>query len=187
LHLPSSTFPAGPLVLDASVLFNLLATGAAPDFLKALDVPCWVEERTAAEVRRMPGERAESMPLLPLFDGGHLRLCRMSPSAYDIYLSLISGSSTEALDDGESAAIATCVTGLGSIVLDDKKARRICAERFGQVSMASSLYLFVEAARRGDWDEERLSDAIQRARDVSRMSVVPAEREWFTSLCPGLI
>jgi hypothetical protein len=185
LHLPSNTFPAGPLVLDASVLFNILATGVAPDILTALDVPCWVEERTAAEVRRMPGEKTESMPLLSLFDGGHLRLCRMSPTAYDIYLSLISGPSTETLDDGESAAIATCVTGLGSIVLDDKKARRVCTKRFGQVSVASSLYLIVEAARRGEWNEERLLDAIQRAREISRMSIVPAERAWFKSLCPG--
>jgi hypothetical protein len=109
----------------------------------------------------------------------------MSPAAYDIYLSLISGPSVQALDDGESAAIAVSATGLGSVVLDDKKARRICSECFGQVSMTSSLLLLVEAARRAQWDGERLLYVIQRARDVSRMSIVPAERTWFMTFCPA--
>ena len=185
MSLLSSTFPSGPLVLDASVLLNLLATGNAPEILNALGVPCWVEERTAAEVRRSPGERTDSMPLRALFDDGYLQSCRMSPAAYDVYISLISGPSAHALDDGESAAIAVAATGLGSVVLDDKKARRICSECFGQVSMVSSLLLLVEAARRAQWHEDRLLHVIQRAREVSRMSIVPAERTWFMSFCPA--
>lgn len=176
----------GLFVLDASVLFNLLATGIAADTLEALGVPCWVEERTATEVRRFPGEKAESMPLQTLFGSGHLRLCRMSPVAYDIYLSLISGPSTQTLDDGESAAIAMSVTGVGSVVLDDKKARRICSERFSHVSIASSLHLFVEAASRGNWGDQQLVHVVQRARDVSKMSIIPTERAWLASVMPQL-
>ncbi len=93
LSLPSNAFPTGPLVLDASVLFNLLGTGMPKEILLALGVPCCVEERTAAEVRRMPGERIESAPLQPLFEDGCLQLRRMSGQAYDTYLSLLGGPS----------------------------------------------------------------------------------------------
>lgn len=182
LSLPSSEFPGGPLVLDASVLFNLLGTGMPKELLQALGVACWVEERTAAEVRRMPGQRTESAPLQPLLDDGSLKLCRMSERAYETYLSLLSGPSTDTLDDGESAAIAMAVEGLGSVVLDDKKARRILAARFPRVASGTSLSLIIEAARRAAWSEEKLRDAVTVARDVSRMAVVLHERALFAEL-----
>jgi predicted nucleic acid-binding protein len=182
LSLPSSEFPGGPLVLDASVLFNLLGTGMPKELLQALGVVCWVEERTAAEVRRMPRQRTESAPLQPLLDDGSLKVCRMSERAYETYLSLLSGPSTDTLDDGESAAIAIAVEGLGSVVLDDKKARRILAARFPRVASGTSLSLIIEAARRAAWSEEKLRDAVTVARDVSRMAVVLHERALFAEL-----
>lgn len=182
LNLPSSGFPAGPLVLDASVLFNLLGTGRSTELLRALGVPCWVEERTAAEIRRMPGQRTESAPLQPLIDDGCLNLLRMSEQAYETYLTLLSGPSTDTLDDGESAAIALAVDGLGSVVLDDKKARRILATRFPDVRSGTSFSLIVEAARRAEWSEQMLRDAVSMARSVSRMAVVFHERALFAEL-----
>ena len=182
LNLPSSEFPSGPLVLDASVLFNLLGTGMPKELLQALAVPCWVEERTAAEIRRVPGQRTESAPLQPLLDNGCLKLCRMSERAYETYLSLLSDPSADTLDDGESAAIAIAVEGAGSVVLDDKKARRIFATRFPGVASGTSLSLIIEAARRAAWSEEKLRNAVTLACDVSRMAVVLHERTLFTGL-----
>ena len=171
-------------MLDASVLFNVLGTGSPKELLRAINVPCWVEERTAAEVRRMPGQRTESAPLRPLFDAGCLSVCRMSEQAYETYLSLLSGPSTETLDDGESAAIALSVDGLGSVVLDDKKARRILSTRFGKVASPTSLSFIVEAARRAAWGEQQLRDAITQARSVSRMAVLFHERAIYDELFP---
>jgi predicted nucleic acid-binding protein len=182
LTLLSSNFPTGPLILDASVLFNVLGSGVAEDILRAIDVPCLVEERTAAEVRRMPGERVESSPLSPLFDAGYLQLHRMSAEAYETYLSLVSGLPTETLDDGESAAIALSTGGLGAVVLDDKKARRILSSRFAGVASATSLSFMVEAARRAGWGEQKLRGAITLARTVSRMAVLHHERAMYEQL-----
>lgn len=182
LHLPSSKFPAGPLVLDASVLFNLLGTGRPEEILQAIGVTCWVEQRTAAEVRRTPGQRTEGAPLQPLFDNGCLKLCRMSDHAYETYISLVSGLSTDTLDDGESAAIAIAVDGFGSVVLDDKKARRILSARFEQVTAGSSLSLLLAAATRANWTLAELRAAVSAARTVSRMAVVPDERPLFSEL-----
>lgn len=182
LRLPSSEFPTGPLVLDASVLFNLLGTGRPKEILQAIGATCWVEQRTAAEVRRMPGQRAEGAPLQPLLEHGCLKLCRMSEQAYETYLSLVSGPATDTLDDGESAAIAIAVDGLGSVVLDDKKARRILTTRFEQVIAGSSLSLLVAAATRANWTLLELRAAVSLARTVSRMAVVPDERPLVSEL-----
>lgn len=180
--MPSSEFPAGPLVLDASVLFNLLGTGRPKEVLQAIGVVCWVEARTAAEVRRMPGQRVESAPLQPLFDDGCLKLCRMSEQAYETYISLVSGPPTEALDDGESAAIAIAVDGFGSVVLDDKKARRVLSNRFADSARGSSLSMLLAAAMRANWSMQELRTVIAAARTVSRMAVVSEERALFVEL-----
>ncbi|AEA60135.1 hypothetical protein bgla_1g14650 [Burkholderia gladioli BSR3] len=169
-------------MLDASVLFNLLGSGVPKDFIRALDVPCLVEERTAAEIRRMPGERAETAPLRALIDDGLLQLCRMPETAYITYLSLVTGTSADTLDDGESAAIAMASDGAGGVVLDDKKARRILRERFPSLGYGSSLALMVMAAQRAGWELERLQDALTKARSTSRMAVVPDERPIFDRL-----
>lgn len=182
MSLPSSEFPAGPLVLDASVLFNILGTGKPKAILQAVGVECWVEQRTAAEVRRMPGQRTEGAPLQPLFEDGCLQLCRMSDDAYETYISLVGGAPTETLDDGESAAIAVATNGLGSVVLDDKKARRILSSRFGVANPGSSLTLLLTAATRANWTLQELRAVITAARTVSRMAVIPDERTLFSDL-----
>lgn len=68
------------------------------------------------------------------------------------------------------------------MVLDDKKARRILATRFPDVRSGTSLSLIVEAARRADWSEQMLRDAVSMARSVSRMAVVLHERALFAEL-----
>ncbi|NPT57266.1 hypothetical protein GNZ13_22475 [Paraburkholderia sp. 5N] len=150
--------------------------------LRAIGVACWVEERTAAEVRRLPGERSESAPLRLLFDDGCLQLCRMSEQAYETYLSLVSGLPAETLDDGESAAIAIAVHGIGSVVLDDKKARRILSERFTESRCGSSLSFLLAAATRANWSAQDLRAAITAARNVARMAIVPEERPLYAEL-----
>lgn len=130
----------------------------------------------------MPGQRTESAPLQPLFDDGCLQLCRMSEQAYDTYLSLVSGAPTESLDDGESAAIAIAVDGFGSVVLDDKKARRILSNRFTESTRGSSLSLFLAAATRANWSMQELRAAITAAREVARMAIVPEERILYAEL-----
>jgi hypothetical protein len=106
----------------------------------------------------------------------------MSEQAYETYISLVSGLPTDTLDDGESAAIAIAVDGLGSVVLDDKKARRILSTRFKQFTPGSSLTLLLAAATRANWTLVELRAAVAAARAVSRMAVVPDERLLFSEL-----
>ncbi len=130
----------------------------------------------------MPGQRTEGAPLQPLFDDGCLQLCRMSDQAYETYVSLVSGLPTDTLDDGESAAIAVAVDGFGSVVLDDKKARRIFSTRFKLASPGSSLTLLLAAATRANWSLDELRAAVTAARTVSRMAVIPDDQALFSEL-----
>jgi len=106
----------------------------------------------------------------------------MSDDAYETYISLVGGAPTETLDDGESAAIAVATNGLGSVVLDDKKARRILSSRFGVANPGSSLTLLLTAATRANWTLQELRAVITAARTVSRMAVIPDERTLFSDL-----
>lgn len=184
MSLPSNPYFTGRPILDASVLFNVLATGCPVELLRALGIVCFVEARTAAEIKRMPGEFRESQPLLSLLNDGCLQIVRMSEQAYQIYLSLVGGASLGTLDDGESAAIALAADGGGCVILDDRKARRIHCSRFPDVPCASSLLLFFEAARRGGMSDEQLRGMLRRARSVGRMAVLKEERSLFEAICP---
>lgn len=184
LNLPFDSFPDGPLVFDASVLFNLLGTDEAEEILICLGVPCLVEKRTRNEVRRHPRRDVNiADPLQPYITAGLLQVCEMSDTAYDAYLSLVQGQSEASLGDGESAAIALAVDTQSSVLLDDRKARSIHSNRFPRTPMASSLALLVHAARCGRWPASRLQSVVTRARAHARMSIVAAERALLQQIC----
>ena len=169
-------FPKGSLVLDASVIINLLGSGGASDILGALQVQCLVEKRTLEEITRhpIPGLYHEQ-ELTKLQELGLIQVHRMSAEEYRIYLELVSGPSTDNLDDGESAAIAVASCQRLGIVLDERKARRIQCNRFPDLAVTSSLRLFISAGLRGDWPLTRVRDIVYAARNFSRMNIVKSE------------
>lgn len=168
-------FPAGPIVLDASVIINALGSGRAQDIFRALAVPCYVEERTIAEITRHPIAGMSHVPDLTALTANCLQIHRMNSAEYAVYLRLVSGSTSNTLGAGESAAIA-CAHGQNlAVILDDAKARRIRTEQFPRVPTASSLSLFVEAGRRAGWADDQLWQLVQDARTNARMSVIKGE------------
>lgn len=178
-----SQFPDGPLVLDASALINLLGCGNPGLVLAALGVRCLIEQRTLAEITRHPvGDISREATLDALLSDGLLYPCRMTSEEYDIYLSLVSGRPSDVLGDGESAAIATaCGTG-HALILDDRKARRICGARFPGIPVASSLGLFIEAGNRAGWSIVQVRDLVHTAREMARMNVVRGEEPLLAAL-----
>jgi predicted nucleic acid-binding protein len=179
----SNDFPDGPLVLDASAIFNLLGCKRPADVLSALAVPCLIEERTLAEIKRhpIPGS-CHNEVLSPLLSMGQVRIHRMSAREYDTYLGLVDGKPSESLDDGESAAIAVAASLKHAVILDDGKARRIHLSRFPTIPFASSLRLFIVAGTRSGWPTEQLRELVHAARTNARMNVVKGEEALLSSL-----
>lgn len=179
----SDTIPKGPLVLDASVVFNLLASQRPDDVLRMIGEVFFIEERTLAEIKRHPIEgMCHKEVLARLVGDGLVHKHRMTQPEYDLYLSLVTGKPAECLDDGESAAIAVAVNSNYSVILDDGKARRIHRERFPSTQVVSSLGLFLAAGERGNWSNDDIRNLVANARAKARMNIVKGEEELFASL-----
>jgi predicted nucleic acid-binding protein len=174
LTLLSDYLPEGIVVLDASVLINLLGCRECVSVLKGLRTRCLMEERTLKEVRKhpIPGcDHAE--PLRTLISSGALEEVRMTQEEYDSYLTFVSGPLGTRLDDGESAALA--ISGrASSIVLDERKARRRAANDAKVASgltVASTLQLMLTSGHRQAWSVQKVRELVEAARQNARMGV----------------
>lgn len=168
--------PAGPIVLDASAIINVLGCGRTEEVFRGLGRECIVEERTLKEIVRHPiPEASHSQVIGNLADSGLLRIERMNSKEYEIYLDLIQGALPNRLGTGESASIAVSLSRRYGIILDDAKARRIYAALPGASVQNSSLKLFFSAAANMAWHKDRVLEIVVSARQYSRLSV-PKER-----------
>jgi predicted nucleic acid-binding protein len=171
LTLLNDLLPRGIVILDASVLINLLGCGDPVAVLTGLEEKCLMEQRTLKEVRKhpIPGMDLKAH-LSELFAAGTLEEVRMTEDEYETYLTFVSGSLGTRLDDGESAALA--ISGRGaSIVLDERKARRRAGECAKALVVASTLQLMVTSGYRQSWSPHRVRDLVAAARVNSRMGV----------------
>lgn len=177
--------PHGPIVLDASAIINLLGCGDFVGVMRGLGDACVVEQRTLNEVQRHPvpgtDHRSELDKLRSL---GMLRVERMTGDEYEIYLSLVQGSITSRLGDGESAAIALASKGL-AVVIDENKARSVITRSYPNILFFSTLRLLVTAGKRASWSVERVQNLVLLARLHARMGVPREERELLNALMDG--
>lgn len=178
--------PLGPIVLDASAIINLLGCGDFQGVLKALGAACVVEQRTLNEVHRHPVPGSDHGTVLEeLGTLGMLKVVRMTGEEYETYLSLVQGSITSRLDNGESAAIALTTRGL-PIVLDENKARGVVARAYPNVNFCSTLRLFLTAGKRGAWSTGHVQKLVLSARQHARMGVPRDDRELLGTLMTGV-
>jgi predicted nucleic acid-binding protein len=178
--------PPGTLVLDASAIINLLGCGEMPRVLQALGALCVVEERTLGEVLRHPVPGQDHGPVL---DGlrrlGALKVERMTAPEYEIYLSLVQGSVTSRLGNGESAAIALASRGY-MVILDDNKARSVVSREYPSTRFCSTLRLLLTAGKRGSWPIAQVQRLVLSARRHARMGVPRMERDDLSKLMDGV-
>src|SRR5579862_276045 len=122
---------SGGLVLDTSVWIKLLATDALEPILRALAVPCHAPEQVVAEVRRHPVTGvtflADNHPLRQM--SPTVTIVSLDSAELDVFLEIVGAPAGEALGDGEAAAIAVALSRGLDLAIDDRKARRILAER----------------------------------------------------------
>ena len=186
LPLLSDYLPAGPFILDASAIINLLGCGEMAAVLAALGSPAIVEERTFREVNRHPVQGLKHGPVLDgLLSTGTMQVERMTDSEYDTYLILVQGSLAQRLDDGESAAIALTARDF-PVVLDENKARKVVGRSFPSVLYFSTLRLFLTAAKRGSWPLTRVQQLVIASRQHARMGVPRDEQDLLARLMTGV-
>lgn len=182
MSLLSEQFPREPVVLDASVIINLLGCGEMVEVLEALGTSSIVEERTLKEINRHPIAGLDHVTILnTLRERGALLTERMTDDEYAAYLSLVQGSLTQRLGVGESAAIALAARG-HLVVLDENKARGVVSRGFPGVRYTSTLRLLLTAASRASWPLARVQKLVLDARTNARMGVPRDESHLLNEL-----
>jgi len=163
------------VVLDASVLINLNATGLSQGILETFSDRFCVTPNAVEELRR--GDQFghdDARPLQALIDAKVVAVWPLCARALAVYETLIDGSRGYYLDDGEAASIAFAAANEAALILDERKARRYAAQDFAQVSVGCTAQLLLHPSVRVVLGPEQQELAMQRALQLGRMRV-PAE------------
>jgi predicted nucleic acid-binding protein len=172
-----------PLIVDASAIINLNGTGCATAILSAIPNRIHVTDVVVDELRTdNRSSRDDARMLANLLAGRHVSEVAIASMTGHHFEQLVIGNSLDTLDDGEAATIACAVEMRAVAVIDERKAKRICRDRYPNLLVATtvdmlSLDSVVEALGR-----ERLADATYRALREARMRVLPEHIEWVVNL-----
>ena len=123
MGLPSCLFDrSAPLVLDASVVINLNATGKCALILDAIPNPIVIVDVVLGELEsgRIKG-RTDAAMVDALIQSGRAQTASLSPASEGNFLALVCGRGSATLDDGEAATIAWAVAHGGIPIIDEKK------------------------------------------------------------------
>ena len=183
-----------PIVADASVVINLIASGFAATILGCLAGPLRVPSEVRAKIERGRSRgRHYADKLAELVAGGKAAIIDLGAAGGRCFSTLVVGPAKDTLDDGEAATIAYAVEHGATILIDEKKATRICGERFSHLTVASTIDLVGCPAVRTKLGQD-LADAIFNMLFVARMRVLPRHLEWVVeqigprraAQCPSL-
>ncbi len=171
------------IIADASVAINLNATGRAMQILRALPFKVAVADVVEAELQEdRRGGRRDAALLAELVSAQRVSIVSLNGAALDVFGELVAGPAAETLDDGEAATIAYAVTHGAVPVIDERKGRRICNQRFGWLRLLSTAELFMQPAVEAALGRDALSDAVFQALQNARMRVLPDYVAWVVAL-----
>lgn len=171
------------VVADASVVINLVATGQAAAIMSALPSTIVLVDQVAVELdfgrrkgRRQPdGHRA-------LVSRGYADVVRLGNVGLSYFSKLVSGTAATTLDDGEAATIAYAAEHGIPVLIDERKATRVCRERFAKLSIACTVDLLAHPTVGRALGRAKLSEAVFNALYHGRMRVPPHHREWVVDV-----
>lgn len=183
------------LVLDASVIINLLATGYASAILQAVPAPIVVTDNVIREIEQgAVNGRPEPKQLLELIHNQILKREELSGIALEYFFDLVSGSTAASLGDGEAATLALAHCNGFTAGIDEKKATKISSERFENLRLITTVDILAYEPVRISLGDEALAKATLQALKNARMQVRENQFDWIqgligcenVSLCPSL-
>lgn len=183
------------LVLDASVIINLLATDHANAILQALPTPIVITENVIREIELgTVNGRPEPKQLLDLIHNQILKSEELSGIALEHFFDLVSGSTAASLGDGEAATLALAHSNGYTAVIDEKKATKISSGRLESLRLITTVDILAYEPVRISLGNEVLARATFQALKSARMQVRENQFEWIqgiigsenVGLCPSL-
>lgn len=118
-----------PLLLDACVTINLAAASPLHHIARSVGRSCLITRHAANEVGHLrdttDGEtRIAPVNLTDYVQAGAFEIIDLVPEELSLFVELAS-----LVDDGEASTIAVAINRGIPLATDDRKARRLCAER----------------------------------------------------------
>lgn len=166
---------ADSLILDASVLINLLGTRRIDQLTRACPQALLVPMPALHEVTLNPVSKTSlGSEFDQLLADSRLRLIELKGHEADMVVELSSS-----LGLGESSVISVAKAREEAVVLDDKKAIGV-ANRLGVVDQFCSLDLIAQSAVESVLGEKEVQLAVFDALRFSRMRVLPHHHSWIT-------
>jgi len=177
------TDPAALLIADASAVINLNATGSARGILGALPNRVAVVDVVPAELENgRPRGRRDAELLNELISHSLVTLVTLDDVAALHFEQLVVGPAAMTLDDGEAATIAYAAAHGGVPVVDERKATRICGERFPGLRTACTVDILAHPDVQGGLGKDALAEAVFNALYNGRMRVPPHFISWVVEL-----
>jgi len=171
------------LVLDTSVVVNLNATGCAEEIIGALSHSCVVTDNVFRELEL--GEArgySDATQLKQLRDNKVLDFVCLNRKMNATYMELVAGSTADTLDDGEAATLAYAEGESAWAAIDERKALRICRERYSMVPTASTVDLLAYPPLASSLGRPVLARAIHNALVRANMRVLDRQLDWVVEM-----
>ncbi len=177
------TDPKAHLVLDTSTVINLNATGCGRQLIQALPNPFAVVDTVLAELAGGRHRSRQDWELLnELVASNFVTMAKLDERATQYFEQLVIGSAAATLDDGEAATIAYAVSQRAFAIVDERKANRICSQRFPRLRLGCTVDIFAHPIVQQTLGREALANAIFNALYQGRMRVLPHHLKWVVEL-----
>jgi predicted nucleic acid-binding protein len=171
------------LVLDSSVVINLLATGHPTSILRALAVQIMVTDHVVREIEQGAANGRPEHDLLARMIGDHIvRIVELEGQALRTFFDLVSGTASESLGDGEGATLAFAHRHGCSAAIDEKKAARLSAVRFTSLRLVTTIDILAHPDVGAALGAKGLAEATFNALSVARMQVREHQFGWVSNL-----
>lgn len=165
--------PSALIVIDASVVINLNASGLFSEILTALPNRVVVVEEVKCELEngRRNGHR-DADALSQMVANGRIEIIALGEAGQSHFLDMVSGSAAETLDDGEAATIASALEQSALPILDERKANKLCERRYPTLSKGCTTDLFFQETALATLGEDQIANAVFNALFHGRMRVL---------------
>lgn len=180
---PSLSDHPSLLLADTSVVINLNATGCAETILKALPHRVAVVDVVVDEIEGgVRKGRQDAFKLTALVESNLIEVVKLGQQSLVHFENLVVGPAGRTLDDGEAATIAFAANGGARALIDERKARRLAAERYSNVPMGCTADLLRHGNVERTLGASGLATAVHNALVGARMRVLTHHMDWVVNL-----
>ena len=175
--------PTIPIAVDASVVINLNATERPSTIFRSIPYPIVVVEQVALELEAGKRHgRNDHDGLDALVARSDIDRVRLGSCGLRDFFGLVSGPAVQTLDDGEAATIAYALAHNAIALIDERKATKLCAERFKSLLTGCTVDVLLHPEVEKALGRNGLTEAVFNALYFGRMRVPDNHVDWVVNM-----